>query len=172
MRTSLTPLAFAIGLAFAWGVTASEQQPSTPAAPPGQAPDKAVLADSEVVVIESGGIAGRVHSVRLSAAGGRVDVEYRAPEVRGAAAPHTGTVEPQRYLALWRALEATGVWTLGPQRPARGADLVQFEVRLRRGGATHVVRWDEASAQTKGLRELWEAASGALALGREATISR
>jgi hypothetical protein len=131
-----------------------------------------VLSGSEISVVESGGLAGRIHSARFVAADGRIQVEYRAPEVRAAAAPFTGTIEPERYLALWRQLEAARVWNMRSAPPSRGADLVHVEVRLRLDKTAHVVRWDEASEQTKDGRELAQIAQKALAVGREATFSR
>jgi len=162
-----------IGVCVA-SATLLAQRASAPASGVSQdaAPAPAVLAGSEIAVVESGGIMGRIHSAHFVAADGRITVEYRAPEVRASGAPFTGTIEPERYLALWRQLEAARVWSMRSAAPTRGADLIQVEVRLRLGDAAHVVRWDEANQQTKEVRELGDIVRRALALGREATFSR
>ena len=149
--------------------TATTPLPQTTQAP---APDSAVLADSEITVVESGGIAGRIHSVRLVATDGRIQIEYRAPEARTAAAPFTGTIEPRPYLDLWRQLEAAGAWRVESPPPTRGADLTQVDVRIRLAAVAHAVRWDEGSQQATALRPLGEVTRRALALGRQATFAR
>ena len=148
---------------------ASNPVPAVPQVPASAA---AVLAGSEIAVVESGGIAGRIHSARFVAADGRIQVEYRAREVRGGAPAFTGTIDPERYVDLWRQFEAAGMWSVASAAPTRGADLIQVEVRLRLGDAVHVVRWDEGNEQTKEVRELGEIGRRALTLGRDASFAR
>jgi hypothetical protein len=153
-------------LALVLGAPATGAQRETPT------PSPTLLSGSEISVTESGGIAGRVHAVRLSAASGRVDVEYRAREVAAAAAPFTGSLAADRYVALWRELETAGVWDIRSPKPTSGADLIQTELRIRVGETSHVVRWDEAQNLTPELRRLAEVARRALAAGRDAAFSR
>ena len=135
------------------------------------APAAVVLSSSEISVVESGGIAGRVHSARLVATDGRVAVEYRAREARASARPFTGTLDPERYVALWRELEMARVWSIKSPAPTRGADRVQVEVRIRLDETVHAVRWDEAG-QARELQDLSEAARRVLAAGRESAFTR
>jgi hypothetical protein len=153
-------LALAVSLAFG---RALAQEAALPAA---------LLASSEVAVVESGGIAGRVHSARFVAADGRVTVEYRPREVPLAAAPFTGAVDPEPYVALWRQLETARVWNVRSGAAGEGADLVQVELRIRVGDRAHVVRWDEAALQTKEFAGLAEAARRVLALGSATAFAR
>jgi hypothetical protein len=136
------------------------------------APTTALLSGSEISVVESGGIAGRVHAVRLVAADGRVDVEYRAREAPVSAPPFAGTLERDRYVALWRQLEAARVWDIQSPAPTRGADLVHFEVRIRLGESARVVRWNEVGEHTLEIRNLAEIAHRLLAVGRETAFAR
>jgi hypothetical protein len=171
-RDSCLALALAVGLGC--GPAIGMQSAAPPAAVPAQdaAPAAAVLSSSEVSVVESGGIAGRIHSARFVAADGHVSVEYRPREVPVTAAPFTGTLEPEPYVALWRQLESAGVWNVRSGAAGKGADLVQVEVRIRIGDRAHVVRWDESSLQTKEFRDLAEAARRVLALGGAAAFAR
>jgi hypothetical protein len=153
-------------LALAVATAASGGQRGTPT------PTPTLLSGSEISVTESGGIAGRVHAVRLSAASGRVDVEYRAREVAVSAAPFTGSLPADRYVALWRELETARVWDIRSPKPTSGADLIQTELRIRLGETSHVVRWDEAQVLTPELRRLADVARRALAAGRESAFSR
>lgn len=172
-RVGCAVLALVVSLAPAPGV-ALPRGAASAAAQPSQAPAPvaAVLSSSEISVVESGGIAGRVHSVRLVAANGRVGVEYRAREAPATARPFTGTLDQERYVALWRQLEESSVWSTRSPARTRGADLVQVELRVRLGETVHLVRWDEASQQTPGIRDLPETARRALAAGRESAFTR
>jgi hypothetical protein len=143
-----------------------QPQPKTP----GSA--DAILSASEISVIESGGIAGRVHAVRLAAAVGKVAVEYRPREARPTAAPFAGTLEADRYVALWRDLEAARVWEAESPPPTRGADLIHVELRVRLGDSGRVVGWDEGPAQPAAIRQLAEAARRVLAAGRATAYQR
>lgn len=138
----------------------------------GPASEAALLAGSEISVTESGGIAGRVHSVRLTASSGRVNVEYRAREVPVATPPFTGSLPNDRYIALWRELEAAKVWDTHTPKPTSGADLIRTELRLRVGESSWLVSWDDGSGLTPEIRRLAEVARRALAAGRESAFSR
>ena len=139
---------------------------------PASASAAALLSSSEISVTESGGIAGRVHSVRLTASSARVDVEYRAREVPAATPPFTGSFPHDRYIALWRELEVANVWDSPTPKPTRGADLIRTELRIRIGESNRLVSWDDGSAVTPEIRRLAEVARRALAAGREAVFSR
>jgi len=171
-RDSCLALAFAVTLGC--GPAIAMQSAAPPAALPAQdaAPAAAVLSSSEIAVVESGGIAGRIHSARFVAADGRVSVEYRPREVSAAVAPFTGAIESERYVALWRQLESAGVWNVRSGVAGKGADLVQVELRIRLGDRAHVVRWDESAPQTKEFRDLAEAARGVLTVGGAAAFAR
>ena len=152
-------LAFLIGPALVTGA----QQPASEAA---------LLAGSEISVTESGGIAGRVHSVRLTASSGRVSVEYRAREVPPNTPAFTGALATERYIALWRDLESANVWEVHNPKPTAGADLILTEFRARIGESSRLVSWDDGSAVTPEIRRLAEVARRALAAGRESAFSR
>jgi len=171
-RDSCLALAFAVTLGC--GPAIAMQSAAPPAALPVQdaAPAAAVLSSSEIAVVESGGIAGRIHSTRFVAADGRVSIEYRPRDVPATAAPFTGAIEPERYVELWRQLESAGVWNVRSGAAGKGADLVQVEVRIRIGDRSHIVRWDESALQTKEFRDLAAAARRALALGGAAAFAR
>jgi hypothetical protein len=144
---------------------------------PGQAqqvpaPNAVLLSGSEISVTESGGIAGRTHATRLVASEGRVAVEYRAREVPVSAPPFMGTLEGDRYVALWRELEAIHIWDIRSPEPRAGADLVYREVRIRLGESGHVVRWDEAGELTPEIRRLSETARRVLEAGRQSAFAR
>jgi hypothetical protein len=156
----------ALGAIAQQGVSSVAQ----PARPP--ASRAALLADSEISVTESGGIAGRVHAVRLVASAGRVDVEHRSREAPPSAPPLTGSLEVDRYVALWRELEAAGIWQIRSPKPTRGADLIQTEVRVRLGEASHVVNWDDAGVLAPDVRTVAEIARRALAAGRGTASAR
>ena len=131
-----------------------------------------MLAGSEISVTESGGIAGRVHSVRLTASSGKVSVEYRAREVPPSTPAFTGTLAAERYIALWRDLEAAKVWEIKSPKATPGADLILTEFRVRIGESRRLVSWDDGSGVTPDLRPLAEVARRALAAGRESALSR
>jgi hypothetical protein len=171
-RASCLALLFAASLACAPAL--ATQSVAQPATVPTQDPAStaALLASSEIAVVESGGIAGRVHSARFVAADGRVSVEYRPREVSAVAAPFTGAIEPEPFVALWRQLEKAGVWNVRSSAAGKGADLVQVELRIRSGDRAHVVRWDDAALQKKEFGDLAEAARRALALGGAAAFAR
>jgi len=171
-RDSGVVLALALSLGCGPAIAMQSAAP-TPALPAQDAaPAATVLSSSEVVVVESGGIAGRIHSARFVAADGRVSVDYHPREVPAAAAPFIGAIEPERYVALWRQLEAARVWAVRSGAAGKGADLVQVEVRIRIGDRAHVVRWDESALQTTEFRDLAEAARRVLALGGAAAFAR
>jgi hypothetical protein len=113
-----------------------------------------------------------VHSVRLSATAGKVDVEYRAREAPPAAPPFTGSLPTDRYIALWRELEKAGIWEVPSAKPTAGADLIQTELRIRLGDSSRVVRWDDAQTLTTEIQGLAAVARRALAAGRESAFSR
>jgi hypothetical protein len=149
-------------------VVAQSAAPQASIPPQVPAPAATVLSGSEIVVVESGGIAGRIHSVRLLASDGRVDVEYRPP---GNRAGFTGAIESERFLSIWRQFEEAGIWSMRSPAPTKGADLAQVEVRIRLADTIQTVRWDELN-QTVDVRGLAKIAREALALGQQATMSR
>ena len=133
----------------------------------------ALLNDSEIHYIESGGIAGRVHEARFKAANGRVTVEYRAPDLQFPEGLQAGTVDNDAYLALWREAERLDLWTLASGRPSRGADVVQSELRLLQGTRMHEARWDEEHASSsERLRTTASWARRVLAVAREYAANR
>jgi hypothetical protein len=176
VRARASPYLVVAALAVSLAPVATRQRGAAPAVPapppPGPAPISALLSASEIVVNESGGIAGRVHAARLVAADGRVEVEYRPREALGSAPPFGGTLESDRYVALWRELETARIWEIRSPRPGGGADLVNVEVRIRLGESGRVVRWDEAGGQTPEIRVLAEIAGRVLAAGRAAAFAR
>jgi hypothetical protein len=141
-------------------------------APRGPAPVAALQAGSEISVVESGGITGRMHSVRLVAGGGRVSVEYRPRTALPSAPALMGTLELDRYVALWRELEQADVWNVPAPQGTKGADLVHVEIRVRVGESARVLRWDEGAIQTAAIRKLAETASRVLAAGRDSAFVR
>ena len=161
-NSSRAPL-FAILVLVAPAVAASVQKPASQAA---------LLAGSEISVTESGGIAGRLHSVRLTASSGTVSVEYRAREVPPNTPSFSGTLAAERYIGLWRDLEAANVWEIRSPRPTSGADLIQTEFRVRLGESSRLISWDDGGAVTPEIRRLAEVARRALAAGRESAFSR
>jgi hypothetical protein len=165
-------LSAAVSLAPAFGLALQRGGASAASAQTRQDSAAALLSRSEISVVEGGGITGRVHSVRLAAADGRVGVEYRPRETPATTPAFAGTLEPERYVALWRQLETARVWDIRSPAPTRGADLVSVEVRVRLGESTHVVRWDEAGQQTPEMKELAEIARRLLAVGREVAFAR
>ena len=98
--------------------------------------------------------------------------QYRPRETPATGPPFAATLEPERYVALWRQLEAVRVWDIRSAAPTRGADLVSVEVRVRLGESAHVVRWDEAGQQTREIRDLADIARRLLAVGREVAFAR
>ncbi|MGB2717235.1 MAG: hypothetical protein WBC51_23840 [Vicinamibacterales bacterium] len=150
------------------------QQPASSAAQPARSPatQAVLLSDSEISVTESGGIAGRVHAVRLVVSAGRVNVEYRAREAPPSAPPRTGSLEVDRYTALWRELEAARLWEIHSPAPARGADLIHTELRVRLGETSHVVGWDDGGELPPEIRRLAEIGRRILAAGRESAATR
>jgi hypothetical protein len=151
-------------LTFAFGPVVMAQQ--------GPAPAAALTSGSEIAVTESGGIAGRVHSVRLTASSGQVAVEYRAREAPPSGPPFAGSLPTERYIALWRELEAGRIWDIKSAKRTSGADLISTEVRIRLGETSHVVRWDDGQELTTAIRRLSEVARRALAAGRETAFSK
>jgi hypothetical protein len=149
-------------------VAAQSAAAQEPIPPKGPAPAATVLTGSEIVVVESGGITGRIHSVRLFASDGRVQVEYRPP---GNRAGFTGAIESERFLSIWRKFEEAGIWSMRSPAPTKGADLAQVEVRIRLAETTQTIRWDELN-QAMDVRGLATIAREALALGQQATMSR
>lgn len=138
----------------------------------GPASDAALLAGSEISITESGGIAGRVQSVRLIASSGQVSVEYRAREVPASTPAFTGALAAERYIALWRDLDAANVWEVQSPKRTAGADLILTEFRVRVGESSRLVSWDDGGALTPEIRRLAEVARRALAAGRESALSR
>lgn len=165
--------ALPVTAAMAMSVVLSATQPpaSTKPSPP-PAPLEQVLEASEISVIESGGVIGRVHAVRLVAAGGRIAVEYRPREALATAPPFAGTLEADRYVSLWRDLERARVWDTPSPKPTRGADLIRTEIRVRIGESGRVVAWDEAPSPSLVIRQLAEAAQRVLAAGRTVAYTR
>lgn len=146
---------------------------SASAQPPrGPAPIAALQSDSEISVVESGGITGRMHTVRLVAGGGRVAVEYRPRTALPSAPVLAGTLELDRYVALWRELENGGVWNVQAPQPTKGADLVYVELRVRLGESARVLRWDEGATRTAEIRKLAETAARVLSAGRDSAFVR
>jgi uncharacterized protein (DUF2252 family) len=145
-------------------------------APQGQqqvpAPEVVLLSDSEISVTESGGFAGRVHAVRLTGSNGQVGVEYRAREAGASAPAFTGSLGADRYVTLWRELEAAHIWQIESPKPTAGADLINHEVRIRLGESARVVRWDTARELPPEIRRLSEIADRVLNAGRESAFAR
>ena len=122
------------------------------------AEEAAVLANSEMEYTDSGGFAGRVHRARLVATAGRVTVEYRPAEPSQMALLR-GTLEPNRYMELWREAERIGVWTMSSPPKSPGADMIESELRVRLDARSHVVRWQPEAAVPASV-------AGAVELGR------
>jgi hypothetical protein len=131
-----------------------------------------ILADSEITYVESGGIAGRLHQAHFAAKGSRVDVEYRPADPRAVRGTFTGTLEPDKYIELWRDLERFGVWTMTSSAKSRGADLREYELRLRLGLSRHTVRWDEGNERSDAIRRGAELGRRLLDVARTVTMER
>jgi hypothetical protein len=131
-----------------------------------------VLSGSEISVVESGGIAGRVHSARLVATDGRVTVEYRPPDPRASSGSFSGTLESNRYVALWRELENASVWSIASPKPTVGSDIVTVELRIRIGESARAIRWDTVREQQPDVRKVAEAARRVLAAARDSAFAR
>ena len=132
----------------------------------------ALLADSEIQYVESGGFAGRTHEAHMQATNGRVEVRYRPPDVRGPDGTQAGVVDADVYVALWREADRLDLWTLESPRGSPGADLIQYELRIRRGTRAHVVRWDEGASLEGRLRDGAAWAQKVLATAREYAACR
>lgn len=130
------------------------------------------LADSELFYTASGGLAGTVREARLIAKAGGVTVEYSASDHRGGAARLTGVLEPSRYLIVWQEAERLGIWTLAVPGKAKGADLIQQEIRVRAGTRSHTVRWTDVAASSPSARTAAQIGERILAVAREATTER
>lgn len=167
----LTTIACAVGMA---AVTAAPQGSNADrlASDQGPAAPAALLSGSEISVTESGGIAGRVHSVRLTASSGRVEVQYRSRAAPRTAPAGTGSLSTERYLAFWRELEAAKIWDMASPRPTSGADLMQTELSVRVGESSHVVRWDEGHQLAPDVRRVAEIARRLLAAGPDTSSPR
>jgi len=164
-----------VALAAGYTILGAVQQAPPATAPQSEKPAAAeavLLSESEISVTESGGIAGRVHSVRLAASSGRVEVEYRAREAPVSAPPFSGSLPTDRYVALWRELEFAHIWDIASLKATAGADLIQTELRVRLGESTRVIRWDEGHQLTPEIRRLSEVARRVLAAGRESAFAR
>ena len=151
---------------LALAVTCASAQRAERASRP---PDADLVSSSELFYSESGGFAGRVHSARLVATGGTISVEYRPPETRAPATPLTGTLPPDRYLALWRAVDALQPWSRADVPPPAGAaDMIVRELRIRVGTRSKTVSWVEGAA----MGDLAAAGSRILAAARDHTLNR
>jgi len=134
-----------------FAVTCSGQ--TKPATTTNTPPSSDVLADSEIQYTASGGIAGRTQQAILRAENSRVEARYRPGDVRGSDAAQAGVVEPNAYLLLWRDLDRLNLWTIESAPRSRGADLIEHELRIRRGTRTHVIRWDDGLAPAGRLKD-------------------
>lgn len=131
-----------------------------------------LLADSELYYAVSGGIAGRVREARLTAKTGQVTAEYRPGDRSAGALPLSGSLEPMRYVDLWREAEQVGIWTLTVPEKARGADLLQHELRVRASKRSHAVTWTEGAATSPAASAAALIGDRVLALAREVTTER
>jgi hypothetical protein len=110
------------------------------------------LYDSDIYYMESGGLAGRVREARLTARGGTVTVEYRPGDAYPSAPAEKGTMEPARYLELWRRAEKADVWSIKPAGKSRGMDLVTHELEIRIEEKSHTIRWDDGQPESEPIR--------------------
>jgi hypothetical protein len=137
------------------------------------ASQSAVLDDSEIAYVESGGIAGRVHEAHFKAAAGGVTVGYRSPDIRAPdGTPQAGTVDGEAYVALWRDVDRLNLWSVTSPPRSVGADLIQHELRIRSGKRSHLIRWDEGTAASTRIRDVAAWAQRVLAVAREYAANR
>ncbi len=134
--------------------------------------DTTLLADSEIHYVESGGFAGRTREAQLAGSNGRVTARYRPDDVRGTVVLMEGAVESARYLELWREADRLDLWTLSSMPKSKGADMVQYEFRIRLGTRSHVIRWDDGTTLSSRLRDVAAFGQRVLSLAREVTTYR
>jgi hypothetical protein len=127
----------------------------------------AVLKNSEIQYVESGGLAGRTTEAHFMAADGRVTAGYRGPDLRAPEGMQMGTVDNDAYLALWRDADRLKVWTIQSPPKATGADLIEYELRIRQGSRSHVIRWNDANVSSGRIEEVAAWARRILAVARE-----
>jgi hypothetical protein len=133
----------------------------------GDVSSSAVLKDSEIQYVESGGIAGRLTEAHFKAADGKVTAGYRGPDLRAPEGMQVGNVENDAYLALWREADRLNLWTIQNPPKASGADLIDSELRIRQGPRTHVIRWNEGSMSASKMGDVAAWARRVLAVARE-----
>jgi hypothetical protein len=133
----------------------------------GDVTSSALLNDSEIQYVESGGIAGRLTEAHFKAADGKVTAGYRGPDLRAPEGMQVGNVENVAYLALWREADRLNLWTMQNPPKASGADLIESELRIRQGTRTHVIRWNEGSMSTNKMSDVAAWARRVLAVARE-----
>lgn len=134
--------------------------------------DGSLLLSSEIAYAESGGIAGRVREARLVASNGKISVEYRPGNARLSDTPHSGTLDPARYLELWREADRLDLWTVESPKPTRGADLMLHSLRLERDGRTHEVRWDDGASGSRRVRDAAAFGRRVLDAARDVTMEK
>jgi hypothetical protein len=128
---------------------------------------EALLKDSGIHYVESGGIAGRVTEAQFEAVGARVTAGYRGPDLHAPEGLQKGTVDNDAYVALWREGERLNLWTIQAPRRGGGADLIESELRIRQGTRSHVIRWNETTATSDEVRDVAAWARRVLAVARE-----
>jgi hypothetical protein len=128
----------------------------------------ALLGDSEIRYIESGGIAGRTYEARFGAKDARVTAQYGGPDLRlPDGGLQAGTVENDAYVKLWREADRLNLWTIESPRKAIGADLIECELTIRLGTRSQVIRWNDVSAGADRIRAVAVWAKRVMAVARE-----
>jgi hypothetical protein len=101
-----------------------------------------------------------------------VKVEYQPAEPQAMRRTFTGTLEPDKYIELWRDLERSRVWEMASSTKSRGADVLEYELRLRLGLSRHTVRWDEGNEASDAIRRTAELGRRLLGVARTVTMER
>lgn len=133
----------------------------------GDVSSSAVLKDSEIQYVESGGIAGRTTEAHFKAADGKVTAGYQGPDLRAPEGMQVGNVESDAYLALWREADRLNLWIVKNPPKASGADLIESELRIRLGSRSHAIRWNEGSMSAGKMSDVAAWARRVLAVARE-----
>jgi hypothetical protein len=136
-----------------------------------QPSDAEVRAGSELEYTESGGFAGRVHQARPIATSGQVEVEYRPVEPSGSDVLR-GTLEDARYAELWREAERIGIWSMASPPRSRGADMMEYELRVRLATKSHALLWGIRATAPDGPAGAADLGRRILAAARDVTVYR
>jgi hypothetical protein len=109
------------------------------------------LRDSELVYEVSGGFAGLARRGALASVEGKITVEYRSDEPRGALSQQTGTLSSKEYLALWRELERDGLWTLKVRETGEvRTEVVHHTLHARVGQRVQEITWTDTNNTSDG----------------------